>query len=319
MNLLVFLRKNDIKFERNISLSKFTGIIHEGKISLIAKPDSISKLIVLCKYVLEEKLTFEIVGNLTNTYLCSGIKRDIFIQTTLVKDYRINQDNTLTVGCGYNLTKLSKALSLEGIGGYAGFVGIPGTVGGAAINNSGAFDSCMSNVVRYVTIISSNGEIQEIYNDELHYSTRNSILKNNKFGMLISVTLNTSPVVNPSLTLQKIKIYSLIRKTSIDGNRKSLGSIIVGHTLSYIWQEHRLANFFRRILYFPFKYTRWRKRAQCFSEFFVLGGMRFIKHCDNLGRFCWDEDTKEEDFLDYIDFIVNKSNNKIQIEIEIKK
>lgn len=318
MPIRKFLDDNHIHYSENEPLKKVTGMNIIGNISIIARPNSVCQLKSLYNYVLKTHSTYEIFGSLSNTYLCSNFDRDIVIRTTNVKDIVRGKDEVI-IGCGYNLTKLSKELSEEGVTGFEGLVGIPGTVGAAAINNSGAFCSVMSSLVKGVTILTKEGVEQYLSNSDIVYTTRSSILKKNKFGVLLSVTLDVSHHDDPQKIRKKIEQYTRLRSRYIDGNRKSLGSIVAGHTIHNIWRENKMANFVRQVMYAPFKNTSLRKKMQCMSEFIALGGYRFIKHCDNIGRFCWTNSTKEEDFFDYLDFLKRKSKNTIELEIEIKK
>lgn len=318
MHIKKFLEENNIPYSVDEPLHKVTGMNLPGKISILARPINVCQLSLLYNYIIENQISYEILGGLSNTYLCSFFDRDIVVRTINVKEI-IRGDKEICVGCGCNLTQLSKELSREGVAGFEGLIGIPGTVGAAAINNSGAFDSVMSDLVKGVTIITKQGVELFLSNKELHYSTRNSVLKGNDFGVLLSVTIDVSKHADPQIISDKIVRYTSIRRRDIDGKRKSLGSIISGHTIQNIWRENKIANIIRKVIYAPFKRTRFRKKMQCFSEFIVLGGRRFIKHCDNIGRFCWTKNTREEDFLDYIDFIKSKSNNTIELEIEIKR
>lgn len=318
MSIIDFLESNNIPYNKDVYLATITGMSVEGTIPLVARPNCISQLYALYVFVLSHRVSHEIIGGLTNTYLCSHFTRDLVIQTTNVKDLLI-KDNELEVGCGYSLTKLSRDLSQKGIAGYEGFIGIPGTVGAAAINNSGAFDSVMSSVVKCVRIITAEGSERILSNKDLCYTSRNSILKKRHFGLLLSVTLDMSRHGDLQTINKRIERFSLIRKRDIDGKRKSLGSIVTGDTIHIIWKENKVSNILRRFIYLPFKKTRFRKKMQCVSEFIALGGARFIKHCDNLGRFCWSRETEESIFFDYLKFLKRKSNDKVVFEIEIKK
>ena len=317
MELEKFLNENNIPFEKDVPLRKLTGMNQAGTIPLVAKPNNIQQLVNLYR-VVNHNFSYEILGTITNTYIAEGITRDIIIVTTKVKDIE-KQEGQVVVGCGYSVTKIASDLSEEGLTGHVGLVGIPGTIGAAAINNSGAFSSDMAHVVREVQIINKEGEIHTISNRDLKYTIRKSCLKHQDFGVLLSVSLQTSEYGDKKEINKRIKCYKEIRQKYIDGNRKSLGSIIKGDTVQRIWEEHPFLSIIRRCIYAPFKYTKYRKRAQCFSEFFVLRGLRFYKHCDNIGRFCWSAITTEKDFFDYLAFIKKVSNNRITLEIEIKK
>ena len=185
-----------------------------GTIPLVAQPNNIQHLVNLYR-VVNHNFSYEILGTITNTYIAEGITRDIIIVTTKVKDIE-KQEGQVVVGCGYSLTKIASDLSEEGLTGYEGLVGIPGTVGAAAINNSGAFSSDMAHVVREVQIINKEGEIHTISNRDLKYTIRKSCLKHQDFGVLLSVSLQTSEYGD------KKEINKLINSTKIKQDKLSI-------------------------------------------------------------------------------------------------
>ena len=317
MQLKDFLNDNRISYIENVSLQKLTGMNLLGTLPLIAYPESIYQLEILYKWIVNTDFSYEVLGGLTNTYLKENFRRDLVIVTTKVRDINF-ADNKIVVGCGYGLSSISKKLTRDGYDHFCGLVGIPGTIGAAAINNSGAFGDSMSQVVSSVTIMDNKGIEHELTSLELSFSPRRSKLKFNNFGVVLSVTLYLKKATDCDSLLKKMNSYQELRRKLIDGHRKSLGSIIAGYSLQELWKRHKFANIIRKIIYYPFKYTRFRKQAQCFAEFISLGNIKFIKHCDNLGRFCWTKNTKESDFMEYLSFIKAKSCNKIIIEIEIK-
>lgn len=318
MKLEEFLKDKTIPYRKDVPLRQLTGMSLSGLLPYVAQPINVEMLKELYLYVLDNGVSYELAGGLTNTYLCSGFERDIIIQTTKVQDLSFT-DKTVEVGCGYPLTKLSRMLSDKGITGYEGFIGIPGTVGGAAINNSSAFGSVMADVVLEVKIIDENGQFKTLSHDDMKYVTRGSSLKKKSFGVVTSVVLDISSKQSPAVIAELVDKVISERKKNIDGKRKSLGSIIVGSTVPRIWEHHKLALFVRKVLYAPFKYTPVHKKVDCFLDFLVLGKPSLAKHCDNLGRFCWTKDTSEEVFFEYIDFLRHVSRDKIELEIEIKK
>lgn len=56
-----------------------------------------------------------------------------------------------------------------------------------------------------------------------------------------------------------------------------------------------------------------------FLDFLFLGKPSLAKHCDSLNRFCWKKDTKEEDFMEYLNYMQKLAGNQLKLEIEIRK
>lgn len=314
-----YLEQQGIAYKECIPIKQITGMNQKGIIPLVAYPDSIEKLEILGREILRRNLSFDILGGLTNTYLCESYKRDIVVITTKVQDINFYKAS-ICVGCGYNLTKLSKELSAKGIAGYEGFIGIPGTVGAAAINNSGAFSSSMSKVVVGVNILTKWGG-RFVSNTDLQYKTRSSMLKKNTSeDVVLSVLLSTANKENIESLKHKINEISQCRKSHVDGKRKSLGSVFVAPTLKELHDHHKFATTIKKICNQPFKIIFHNNpKINTYLDFLFLGKPSLAKHCDSLNRFCWDKGTTEKDFLTYIETMQKLAHNKLTLEISIKR
>lgn len=317
------LNQLGIAFKQEVPLKQLTGINQAGQLPLVAYPSTQSQMIDLCKIISSTKdTTYEIFGGLTNTYLCESFQRDIVIFTTRYNSIHINQatDNVINVESGCSLTKIAKLLVKNGVKGYEGLVGIPGTIGAAAINNSGAFGCSMSNVVLGVLCISiKNGKLIYFNNAELQYKKRNSILKGQNQYLVLSVDLDIQTKVAPQTVISKMYQNIEVRRTKIDGKRKSLGTIFIASSMNELYNRHRIATIFGKILNIPNKLLFHRHDWDIAIRFFCLGHLELAKHCDSIGRFCWDENTTERDFFHYIKTMQSLACGQLELEIEIKK
>lgn len=307
-----------IKYKTDVPVKSLTGMNQTNILPLVAYPKSINEL----KHLILSADNFEdidIFGGLTNTYIAQSFSKKLVIITTHICDYIIVDENTIRVGCGYNLTKLCKELMSKGIAGYIGFIGIPGTVGGATINNSGAFGVEMKDVVKGCHIITSNGHIKFLTNEDLKYMPRQSSLKGKRDYVLLSIDLDISKkgdIQNMERTLMQQK---KIRAKKIDGKNKSLGSIFFAPSLKHIYNMHPFAVFFKRLLNIPNKILFDNKKFALWLQFLLLGHPELAKHCDSFNRFCWTKDTSEQDFFYYLNTMQELGNNELRLEIEIRK
>ncbi|MGN1157311.1 MAG: FAD-binding protein, partial [Agathobacter sp.] len=218
--MLQFLKNNNIEYKQNVSISQLTGMYQGGTIPFVVYPSTYDQIVLLYRYVNDNHLRFDILGSITNTYIASTYHCDVVIKTTKYNDFSIHND-TAYASCGCLLTKVAQKLSSFGCKGYEGLVGIPGTIGAAAINNSGAFDSSMDKVVRAVTIINANGLISKLSNEQLKYKTRHSILKgSNNSCMVLTVELDISRRGDVTSIQKIIQRNIRYRKVVIDGKRK---------------------------------------------------------------------------------------------------
>jgi UDP-N-acetylmuramate dehydrogenase len=232
------------------------------------------------------------------------------------------EGDSLICSYGCNLTKVSRYCISNGIAGYEGFIGIPGTIGAAAINNSGAFSSEMSKVVKYLEVLNSENQIKRLNPEESNYKTRSSILKDGSLkAFVLRVALDISQKEEISVLESKAEEIKKLRQNTIDGKRKSLGSVFVSTSLRSIFDQHKLQALIKRICFAPFKIIFTNQKLQqinTFLDFLFLGIPKFAKHCDSLNRFCWEKETTENDFLDYINSMQKLANNQLKLEIDIK-
>jgi UDP-N-acetylmuramate dehydrogenase len=318
-----FLALSKIEFKIDVLLSDLTKINSEAKCDFFCKPDSLGELKQILTFCTTHKITFDIIGNLTNVYFSNCYHTDLLISTLGVKEV-VYKDGTIICSCGVNLSKFSRDCITKGIAGYEGFVGIPGTIGAAAINNSGAFQSTMSNVVKSILIFTPKNEINKLTNEELKYYTRSSAIKRGEIlGYVLSVELKSSKKAKIEDLLKKVEENKKYRKKNIDGFRKSLGSVFVSTSLQSLMTKYRFQLLLKKITYAPFKLiikdSKKRDIINTYLVFLFLGIPKYAKHCDSLNRFCWDEKTTELDFMSYIKAMQRLANNKLTLEINIKE
>lgn len=317
--LFEYISKNCIEYSTNVKLCDFTGMYQEGEIPMVIYPSTVNELVDVCRIAKKLGLTVDVFGGLSNTYLSSSYHKDLVVKTNKIKNV-IYKDKTVIVDCGCSLTKISKELSLKGYSGYEGFIGIPGSIGAAAINNSGAFNSSMHKVVKNVTILSKCGNIETLSNAQLKYGTRSSILKGLCDGtVVLTVELkieDTDGISELSKRIEKIKNY---RKKKLDGKRKSLGSCFVATTLVELTKRHKFSLFMKKIIHGILKLFNNSSELNTYLDFLFLGHPELAKHCDSLNRFTWSKDTKESDFFYYINVMQKLSNYNLELEVEIRK
>ena len=316
------LKRLGITFQVDVPIRQLTGTNQPGVLPLLAVPDSCEKMCQLCEYVVAERLTYEIIGGITNTYFCEGFMRDIVILTRHLRHITFHDDGSFTAECGYGLSKLAKEMIDKGYAGFEGLAGIPGTVGAAVINNSGAFGCEMKDVVEQCQVFSlKDGKMRTLTKEELDFSPRHSSLKGKTGYCLLSVTF--TPPHKSRYTTEELQATMRrnmeIRRTKIDGKRKSLGTVFVASTMPELYKRHRLAMLAWKVLNIPNKLFFHRQYWSLRLQFLCLGHLELARHCDSIGRFCWDKETKESDFFHYIDTMQALAGGKLKLEIEIKR
>ena len=317
-----FFISNEIDYEKDISLKEVTKRNNEGSCAYFCKPTSMEVLQNMVSFFNTEKLDFEVIGDSSNVYFLECRKHNIIISTTRLNNF-VHENDELTCDCGLNLTKLANYCVENGIDNYEGFLGIPGTIGGAVVNNSGAFSSEISKVLKNITFLKPTNEIITLTNKDLEYKRRHSVIKSKKInGLVLTATFDVSDVVGKDITAKKAEDLVVFRRGYIDSDKMSLGSVFISPTYSHLRDKYKYRLFFKKITYFIakqfIKKDRDKRKFNKKLEFKILGLSRFIDHCDTMNRFYWTKDTKEENFFDYLNTLSNISDNTLKIEIEMK-
>ena len=175
------------KVIENVNLEEITSYKLKGKAKALILPDNIDNLIKLLKYLKENNLKYKIIGGASNL-IFDGDYDGILVRLDNLDTLEIN-DTRIKVGAGYNLIKLALRASRLGLTGMEFATGIPGNVGGAVYNNSGAYKSDMGYIVEEVAVLTPELEIKKMYNKDLNYHYRTSFFKNNPGYIILEATL----------------------------------------------------------------------------------------------------------------------------------
>ena len=98
----------------------------------------------------------------------------------------------IVAGAGATNAAVAEAACAAGLSGYEFACGIPGTVGGAAIMNAGAYDGEFSQVCVCVTCVTPEGRIVEVSRDEAEWSYRHSMFDAARY-VVVAATLELTP------------------------------------------------------------------------------------------------------------------------------
>lgn len=173
------------KIIENVSLEKYTSYKLNEKAKAMVFVDSLDNLKKLLHYLNNNSVKYKIVGG------CSNLIFDGFYDGILIKldmqNYTIN-GKELVADAGCNLMMLANKVSKKGLTGMEFATGIPGTLGGAIYNNSGAYGSDMGYIVKEVTVLKEN-EIFTIPNKNLDYHYRTSLFKKETGYIILSAKI----------------------------------------------------------------------------------------------------------------------------------
>ncbi len=145
---------------------------------LIAPTDTqIEELKDFLVYVKDNNIKITFLGNGTNTIVTDKGIRGVIVLLKNINQVIIS-DDTMIVGAGMSIAKLSKMFADNSYTGLEFACGIPGTVGGAVFMNAGAYGGEFKDIaleIEYLDI--DNLEIKKISAEEAEFGYRTSIFQ----------------------------------------------------------------------------------------------------------------------------------------------
>ena len=207
----------------NEPLFKYTSLKVGGPADIFCIPNNIEELIKIISISQAFKIPFWVIGSGTNLLILDKGVRGTIIK--LGKDFKKIDffDNIIKVGAGVPLLFLNKIILNKGLSGLEFTCNIPGTVGGALINNASFNGECMADIVKDVNCLTVEKKIVNIPKSDLNFEYRKCNLKE-KSIIILDINLQLK-VGDKEKIKSKIKEYIKIREIRQPNDKLSAGSI----------------------------------------------------------------------------------------------
>jgi UDP-N-acetylmuramate dehydrogenase len=138
---------------------------------------------------------------------------------------------TVQAESGASLSSLARQCVERGLSGLEWAVNVPGTVGGAVVNNAGAHGGDMATLVRAVTVLYAGGQEQTWPVEAMEYAYRESRLKGDRAHVVLAASLSLGREA-PAVLRERASAFTAKRKASQPPGA-SLGSIFKNPTEDY--------------------------------------------------------------------------------------
>ena len=171
----------------NVPLKNLTSYKLSGIASKVIFPSNVPELIELMKYIRKNHLKYKVIGSGSNL-IFDGDYNGILIKLDKL-DHLTIKNCEITVESGYLLKKLALKACRLGLTGLEFATGIPGTVGGACSNNSGAYNSDMGYIVKSLKVLTPSLEIKIMENKELDYHYRTTFFEKNPEYIILEANI----------------------------------------------------------------------------------------------------------------------------------
>ena len=155
-----------------------------GPADLFVSPNSVEevrKVTALCR---EEGVPYYIMGNGSNLLVSDQGYRGVIIQFYKEMNDISVEGTLLRAQAGALLSAVANRALSESLTGFEFAAGIPGTLGGACVMNAGAYGGEMKDVLKAVTVLTQEGEVLTLSNEELELGYRTSVIARKHYIVL---------------------------------------------------------------------------------------------------------------------------------------
>lgn len=212
--------------KRDENLARYTVARLGGPADALVVANSTTDLTDAVTLAKSAGVPWIILGGGANVLVAdAGFRGLVIINHT--KGLRFEGNGRIVAESGASLSTVARKCMNQGLTGLEWAVNVPGTVGGAVVNNAGAHDGDMADSVRYVEVFNVQDRPHvELWNvTQLRYDYRYSILKGDRGRyVVIAATLQLDPGHDPDDLNAKADDFVAHRKRTQPPGA-SLGSI----------------------------------------------------------------------------------------------
>ena len=243
------------------------------------------------KLIQENSWNYYVVGGCTKILFKDNISFDCILKYDN-KSFFLYEDK-LICGAGVSLVNLVSNVTSMGYKGFEGLIGIPGCLGGAICNNSGAYGNEIQDNIKYVKYMNKDGKIIKLSRKKCDFRYRHSIFKDDQLGIIIEAEFK----------LNKGDIGLIKRKLETYMKRRVLTQPLTSKTLGCTFKNPPFLSSGKLI-------------EECDLKNFGLEGVKVSSIHGNFLEFSIKKNTKNA--LCLIDIIKLKVYNKINLDLDLE-
>jgi UDP-N-acetylmuramate dehydrogenase len=202
------------RLKLNEPLARYTVARLGGPADALISVGSASMLNEVAQAAWQHSIPTRIIGGGANVLFSDLGYRGLIIIND-AKTIDIHDDGTVNAESGAVLTHIARQSMSKGLAGFEWTVSVPGTLGGAIVNNAGAHGGDMAAVLVSAEIAFPNGKIETWPVDKLNYHYRESALKRRgEPFVVLSGILHLEPGHDPEVLQAKADEFITHRKTT---------------------------------------------------------------------------------------------------------
>jgi UDP-N-acetylmuramate dehydrogenase len=174
-------------------LARHTSVRVGGPADLLIRVRSGEALRELAAEAYKQALPFRVIGDGTNLIAADAGMRGLVIRNHGGDRSQCADGVSIWADAGCSLISTARWTASLGLSGLEGAATIPGTVGGAVVNNAGAYGWTTAESVTRIRVLDRHGE-RWVHPDEMRYGYRTSMIKENPgYAVVLGAEMRLAP------------------------------------------------------------------------------------------------------------------------------
>ncbi len=160
-----------------------------GPADLLIESNTLPELMTAVRLARQFGVPMFILGNGSNILIRDAGFRGLVIENRCAQfwlDVAEPGKAILHIESGAALPNIANRMARQGWAGLEWAIGVPGTIGGAVVNNAGAHRACIADNLIKVSLLDANNVVRELPKSELQFDYRASRFKRVKNEIILS-------------------------------------------------------------------------------------------------------------------------------------
>ena len=192
------MHPNQLVPRQNVPLAEFTTWRVGGPARWIIEPESVDEVLASLQWARTNGHSCQVIGAGSNLLIHDNGLPGLTLSLRRLQGAELDSNSgVIEALAGEPIPTLARRAARAGLKGLAWAVGIPGTVGGAAVMNAGAQGGCTADWLEAVRVVPiQGGESFELKRDQLEFDYRHSLLQQENL-LVLSARYRLDPGHNP--------------------------------------------------------------------------------------------------------------------------
>ena len=215
------------ELRQGVPLQEFTTWRVGGPAEWFAEPADGARLVALARWARERQLPLRVIGAGSNLLIADQGLAGLTVCVRRLQGSRVDgESGVVEAEAGEPIPTLARKVARAGLHGLEWAVGIPGTVGGAAVMNAGAQGGCTAEWLDSVLVLdpSGSGESHRLRATDLDFDYRHSRLQQEPL-LVLSARFQLEPGHDPAAVSARTSANLHSRTSTQPYQQPSCGSV----------------------------------------------------------------------------------------------